>query len=77
MEERPDRSARTPPMAPAPEILLDYRLAWEFRHECRTREAHRQYCDWYRQAARQHRQELARMRGDPDLLGWMLRWRRR
>lgn len=57
----------------APEILLDYRLAWE----CRTREAHRQYCDWYRRAARQHRQELARMRGDPDLLGWMLRWRRR
>ncbi len=52
------------------EILESHQLAVEFRQELRYREEHAAYCQWYAEVAAQHRQELMRMRRDPNLLGW-------
>ncbi|MEM8641306.1 MAG: hypothetical protein AAGG51_21185 [Cyanobacteria bacterium P01_G01_bin.54] len=64
-------------LVPAPPPVVEgfatHQLAWEFRHEVEQREAHQAYCDWYDQVARQHQEELERLRGDWNLLGWFVR----
>jgi len=63
--------APAPP--PANATFAAHQLAWEFRHEVQQRQAHQDYCDWYTEAARQHRQELVKMRRDWNLFGWFVR----
>ncbi|AFY64736.1 hypothetical protein [Geitlerinema sp. PCC 7407] len=42
----------------------------EFYQEVQYREAHGRYCSWYAAIAHAHQQELIKMRGEPNLLGW-------
>lgn len=64
---------------PSPPSAADefatYQLTYEFRREVAYREDFQEYCEWYRRAARQHQQELAKMRHDINILRWFLSWR--
>lgn len=55
------------------EILELHQIAQDFRLEMRYRQAFESYCRWYDAIAEQHRQELAAMQRDPDLLAWFRR----
>jgi hypothetical protein len=41
-----------------------------FYDEVQIRQAHADYCDWYRQTAAQHRQDFAQMQNEWNPLGW-------
>lgn len=56
------------------EIFEAHFLSHRFHREVQQREAFAAYCQWYRQTAERHRQELMRMRGDVNLLSWFRRW---
>ncbi|WP_072621604.1 hypothetical protein [Spirulina major] len=64
------------PAPPPAEFFAPHQLAQEFRHEVAYRDDFQDYCRWYRATAAQHRQELARMRGDWNVFGWFVRGRR-
>ncbi len=68
------------PLLPIPqpivEVLQAHQLAHEFHQEVAQREAFDAYCDWYYAIAAQHQQELTKMRGDFNLLGWFYRGRK-
>ena len=49
------------------DILDDYQVTYEFYQEVQIREDHQNYCHWYRSVARQHQDELQRMRHDVNL----------
>ncbi|MDX2097149.1 MAG: hypothetical protein SFW36_05180 [Leptolyngbyaceae cyanobacterium bins.59] len=59
------------------EILQAYIVTHDFYREVKEREAFRQYCQWYRETADRHRQELEKMRGDVNVFGWFCRGRSR
>lgn len=61
----------TPP--PAADIFATYRLTHEFYREAQDRQEQERYCEWYRQTAERHRQELQKMQGDINLFGWFCR----
>lgn len=61
---------------PVPEALVIYDLTRQFYRELEQREEFDRYCQWYRATAAQHQQELEKMRGDINLLGWFDRRRR-
>ncbi|HEY9744052.1 MAG TPA: hypothetical protein V6C90_26480 [Coleofasciculaceae cyanobacterium] len=61
----------TPP--PAADIFAAYRFTHEFYREAQHRQEHERYCEWYRQTAEYHRQELQKMQGDINLFGWFCR----
>lgn len=60
----------------APDELITYELAHEFYQEVGHREALERHCQWYHATAEANRQELQRMRGDFNLLGWFYGKRR-
>ncbi len=47
----------------------------EFYDEVEVRNEFKNYCEWYKETARIHRQELERMRGELNILRWFLRRR--
>lgn len=49
------------------EILAAYHLTREFHREVIHREEHQAYYQWYQEVAKQHQQELQKMRGDVNL----------
>lgn len=59
----------TPPPA---DILQCHQLTFEFRQEVQSRDNFKQYCQWYKETAKQHQEELAKMRHDLNFLGWFL-----
>ncbi len=61
----------TPPSAA--DIFAAYRFTHEFYREAQHRQEHERYCEWYRQTAEHHRQELQKMQGDINLFGWFCR----
>lgn len=65
---------------PAPvnqaDILSVYRTTHAFYREIHYRQERDRYCAWYRTNAQAHRQELAKMRGDINLLGLFSRGRK-
>ncbi|NJN59513.1 MAG: hypothetical protein HC879_19480 [Leptolyngbyaceae cyanobacterium SL_5_9] len=71
----PDQYSLLIPQASQPEIeiLASYRVAYAFYEEVRLREALEEYSEQYQQLAEQHRQELAKMQSDLNLLGWFYR----
>lgn len=50
-------------------------VAYEFRHEVRSREAFEEYCRWYYAQAEQNKAELASMEHDIPLFAWFNRSR--
>lgn len=62
-----------PAPPPPADIFATYQLANEFYRESQARQEHERYCEWYRQTAEQHQQELQKMQGDINLLGWFCR----
>jgi hypothetical protein len=62
-----------PAPQPAPEVLEAQVLTREFYREVEHREEFDRYCQWYRDTATKHQQELQKMRGDINLFGWFCR----
>lgn len=60
----------TPPPPPMMEIFETHLLARQFYQEVTHREEFQAYCQWYRETAQQHQQELAKMQGDLNIFGW-------
>jgi hypothetical protein len=56
------------------EAIIAYELTREFYREVKYREEHKRYCQWYYETAEKHRQELQRMQGDVNILGWFNSW---
>ncbi|MBL1175954.1 MAG: hypothetical protein FWK01_12635 [Pantanalinema sp. GBBB05] len=71
-------------MAPIPEseaegiveVLESQQITREFYAEIHYRDEFEQYCQRYYAMAAKHRQELAKMQGDINILGWFFRGRR-
>jgi len=61
----------TPP--PAADSFATYQLAQEFHQETQYRQEFESYCQWYRQTAQRHQQELQKMQGDINLFRWFCR----
>ena len=55
----------------AVEIFQLHQMAQEFRCEVEERERFDAYCEWYYATAARHQQELAQMRKEFDLRGWI------
>lgn len=55
------------------EVFRIHQLSWEFHCEVTNRDRHRQYCQWYREVARQHQEEFARMQKETGIWQWFLR----
>jgi hypothetical protein len=62
-----------PVLPPRSSIFASYQIAYEFRREVESRQAFEEYCQWYRQTAEAHQQELAKLKGDLNILGWFKR----
>ncbi len=59
------------PMPPkAADIFATYQLAHEFHREAEHRQELERHTEWYRLTAERHRQELEKMQGDINVLGW-------
>ncbi len=61
-----------PAPPPPAEIFATHQLAHEFRREAEYRQEFKEYCQWYRQTALQHQQEVAAMRNDINIFGWLV-----
>jgi len=57
------------------DILGTYQITYEFYQEVHDRGEHQRHCQWYRQVAQQNQEELERLRGDVNLLGFFYRRR--
>jgi hypothetical protein len=55
------------------EILKEYKVTREFYQEVKYRQDFERYCEWYYSTAKQHQQELEKMQGDFNILGWFRR----
>lgn len=62
-----------PAPPPADATFAAHQLAWAFSHEVQQRQAHQDHCAWYAKVARQHQQELVKMRGDWNVFSWFVR----
>ncbi len=61
------------PQLRAEETFAVYQAAHEFYHEVRVRSDFKLYCEWHYTTAESHRQELKRMRGEPNIFRWFRR----
>lgn len=61
------------PQSEVEENLAAYQTTREFHSEVETRLEFQRYCDWYYITAENHRQELARMRGELNIFQWFRR----
>lgn len=55
------------------DVLESYQLTRDFYREVQYRQELDNYCQWYYEAARQHREELDKMRRDINIFGWFRR----
>jgi hypothetical protein len=55
------------------ESLELHQMAQEFHLEVEYREQFDAYCEWYYRVAREHQEDHARMRLEPNLLSWFNR----
>lgn len=62
-----------PQPEPIPEILRLALMTREFHREVADRKAFQQHCQWYRETAQRHQEELAKMRRDPHLFRFFYR----
>lgn len=57
------------------ETLQRAKITREFYQEVQYRREFERYCQWYYAVAEQHQQELKKMQGDLNILGWFRRSR--
>lgn len=70
----PDQFRFILPAPPPPaSYFARHQLTHKFYREVQARQEHEDYCEWYRQTAKKHQQELKKMQGDINLLGWFCR----
>lgn len=62
-----------PAPPPPADIFATYQLTHKFYREAYHRQQHELYCQWYRQQAEFHQQELKKMQSDINFLGWFCR----
>lgn len=62
-----------PAVPPAADIFATYQLTYDFYREAKHREDLKDYCEWYRRTAESNRQELQKMRREPNIFGWFNR----
>lgn len=55
------------------EALEAIQITQEFHQEIKYRQDFERHCQWYYQTAHRHRNEMQKMLGDFNLLGWFLR----
>jgi len=55
------------------ELLRTYQVSREFYQEVQHRQNFERHCQWYRQTAELHRQEVQKMQQDINILGWFRR----
>ncbi len=55
------------------DFLETYQVSQEFYREVHYRQEFDHYCQWYKQTAERHRQELQNMRRDLNILSWFRR----
>lgn len=58
---------------PVTESFATYQTTRQFYQEVQARSEFQRYCQWYRQTARQHQQQLKRMRGEFNFMQWFRR----
>jgi len=62
------------PLPPeAEDVFAAYEVSYEFYREVQYRQDLDAYCTWYQAIAKQHRQELAAMQQETNILGWFYR----
>lgn len=64
-----------PAPPPPADIFATYQITHQFYREAQARQEFQSYCQWYRQTAKLHQEELAKMQGDINLFGWFCRRR--
>lgn len=63
-------------LSPQPEVeetFAAYQATRQFYEEVQTRSEFQRYCHWYRTTAAQNRQDLEKMRGEPNIFRWFRR----
>jgi hypothetical protein len=55
------------------EVFQAHQLTQEFREEVEYRQSFDHYCQWYAAISEQNRQELKKLQGDFNVLGWFYR----
>ena len=68
-------SKELPHIAPSPqpefeEVFAVHQTVREFYHEVNTRSEFKKHCEWYYTTAAQNRQDLAKMRGELNIMDW-------
>ena len=71
-------SKELPYIVPSPqpeteEVFAVHQTAQEFYHEVNTRSEFKQHCQWYYITAAQNRRDLAKMRGELNIMAWFCR----
>ena len=71
-------SKELPHIFPSPqpeveEIFAVHQIAREFYYEVNTRSDFKKHCGWYYLTAAQNRQDLAKMRGELNIMAWFCR----
>ncbi|MBE9219197.1 hypothetical protein [Dolichospermum flos-aquae] len=71
-------SKELPHIFPSPqpeveEIFAVHQTAREFYYEVNTRSDFKKHCEWYYLTADQNRQDLAKMRGELNIMAWFCR----
>lgn len=61
------------PQPQVEETFAVHQTTHQFYQEVRVRSEFKDYCDWYRTTAENHRQELERMRGELNIFRWFRR----
>ncbi|MBO9997537.1 MAG: hypothetical protein J7641_00795 [Cyanobacteria bacterium SID2] len=63
------------PPPPIDNRIAVHHVTREFHREVEYRSDFESYCQWYYETAAKHRQELEKMQGDINILGWFSRSR--
>jgi hypothetical protein len=61
------------PQPEAEEVFGVHQTAQEFYQEVNTRSEFKQHCEWYNTTAAQNRRDLAKMRGELNIMAWFCR----
>ena len=57
----------------AEEVFAVYQTTVDFYQEVETRSEFKSYCEWYYTTAAENKKDLAKMRGELNIMGWFIR----
>jgi hypothetical protein len=61
------------PQSEVEEVFAVHQTSIEFYQEVQTRTEFKRYCEWYYKTAAENRRDLAKMRGELNIMGWFFR----